>query len=475
MMAKRIALFAGLLLLPHLGAYASSDAPSPALTGGQALRASADSSERLSVFLGQAEVIHLPFAAKRVAIGDEKIADFRMIGPSELYLLGKSVGRTNILIWDRFGSSQAATIDVGIDLQSLDAMIQSQLPTGSQIEVTSTASSIILSGMAADTVAANAAIKLADAHAVSLNRLLSQGGKDGGSGSGASGQGGDDKLVQVVNLMKIRDPQQVMLEVRIAEVSKSIVDRLGLKLDIANPGGDVRWAVGSNFLGSGSAVASLLFGGNGTNYRADLDAERKRGTIKILAEPTIVAMSGEEGKFLVGGKIFIPVAQSGNGNSTNITLEERQFGVGLTFLPTVLDGGRINLRVAPEVSELSKEPVSLSVGQSSSLLPSFTTSNVSTTVQLRDGQSLVIGGLLRNTIVKTLKGVPLLSQIPVLGALFSSDDFAADRTELIVVVRPTLVAGTDARPVLPTDDLRVDKSAPPAPVAPATPAAEPQP
>jgi len=469
MMASRIALFAGLLLLPHLGAHASSDIASSTPMGGQALRASADNSERLSVFLGQAEVIHLPFAAKRVAIGDEKIADFRMIGPSELYLLGKSVGRTNILIWDRFGSSQAATIDVGIDLQSLDAMIQSQLPNGNQIEVTSTASSIVLSGTAADTVAANAAIKLADAHAASLNRILSQGGKDGG-GSASSQGSGDDKLVQVVNLMKIRDPQQVMLEVRIAEVSKSIVDRLGLKLDIANPGGDVRWAVGSNFLGSGSAVASLLFGGNGTNYRADLDAERKRGTIKILAEPTIVAMSGEEGKFLVGGKIFIPVAQSGNGNSTNITLEERQFGVGLTFLPTVLDGGRINLRVAPEVSELSKEPVSLSVGQSSSLLPSFTTSNVSTTVQLRDGQSLVIGGLLRNTIVKTLKGVPLLSQIPILGALFSSDDFAADRTELIVVVRPTLVAGTDARPVLPTDDLRVDKSATPAPIAPDAPA-----
>lgn len=436
-------------------------------------RATIESNDnRLSVFLGQAKVIHLPFAVKRVAIGDQNIADFRLISPSELYLQGKHVGRTNILIWDRFGASQSATIDVDIDLQALDASIRSNLPAGNQINVTATASSIILNGTAADTVAANAALRLTRAYAQSLESALAQGSAatgtavDAGQAAPAASSGSD--TVQVVNLMKIRAPQQVMLEVRIAEISKSIVDRLGMKVEVANPGGSLNWSVGSNFLGSGGGVASVLFGSHGTNYRANLDAERKRGTIKILAEPTIVAMSGEEGKFLVGGKIFIPIAQNGSGSGTNFTLEERQFGVGLTFLPTVLDNGRINLRVAPEVSELSKEPIALTSGQSSTLLPSFTTSTVSTTVQLRDGQSLVIGGLLRNSIVKTLKGFPLLSQIPILGALFSSDDFASDRTELIVVVRPTLVAGTDVMPALPTDELRGDLRLPAPVPAPTT-------
>jgi pilus assembly protein CpaC len=416
--------------------------------------------ERISLFLGQAQIVRLPFPARRVAVADDKIADFRLIGPSELYVLGKSVGRTNILIWDRNGMTQAAVIDVGIDLQPLETMIHQQLPTGNQIEISNTAASIVLGGTAGDTVAANAAVRLAEAHAATINQAIQRGEK---SGSGSAGQSGQE-LVRVVNLMKIRDAQQVMLEVRIAEVSKSVVDRLGLKVDIANPNGSMKWNIGSNFLGSGGGTASMFFTGNGSTYQVDLDAERRRGTVKILAEPTIVAMSGEEGSFLVGGKVFIPVAQAGGGTG-NITLEERQFGVGLHFLPTVLDGGRINLRVSPEVSELSKEPLSFSNGQSTSVLPAFTTSRVSTTVQLRDGQSLVIGGLLRNTSVKSLKGLPLLSQIPVLGALFRSDDFSSDKTELVVVVRPTLVSGQESSPPLPTDEVKKPSSA--APSAPA--------
>lgn len=450
--AYRASLFAAtaLLLCSPLPLFANGD-------GGSLSAAAANrNDERISLFLGQAQVVHLPFPARRVAVADDQIADFRLIGPSELYVLGKSVGRTNILIWDRHGVSQAAVIDVGVDLQPLEAMIRSQLPIGNQIEISNTAASIVLGGTAADTVAANAAVRLAEAHAASINQAIQRVEKSGAGSGGQSGQ----ELVRVVNLMKIRDAQQVMLEVRIAEVSKSVVDRLGLKFDIANPKGSLQWNIGSNFLGSGAGTAGLFFTGNGSTYNVDLDAERRRGTVKILAEPTIVAMSGEEGSFLVGGKVFIPVAQAGGGSS-NITLEERQFGVGLHFLPTVLDGGRINLRVSPEVSELSKEPLSFSNGQSTSILPAFTTSKVATTVQLRDGQSLVIGGLLRNTSVKSLKGLPLLSQIPILGALFRSDDFSSDKTELVVVVKPTLVSGQEVSPPLPTDDLKAPAAAAP--------------
>jgi pilus assembly protein CpaC len=173
-----------------------------------------------------------------------------------------------------------------------------------------------------------------------------------------------------------------------------------------------------------------------------------------LAEPTIVALSGEQGTFLVGGKVFIPIPQSSGNGTSAITLEEREFGVGLRFIPTVLDAGRINLKVEPEVSQLSKEPINFGVGQSATLLPSFTSTKVSTTVQLRDGQSLVIGGLLRNSTVSTTKAFPFLGEIPILGALFRSNDFAKDMTELLVVVRPHLVSATDQMPQLPTDKIR---------------------
>ncbi len=430
-----------------------------------------DGRERFTVYHQQARVIRLPFAVKRVAIADDTIADYRLITPTELYVLGKSVGRTNLLVWDRFGTVTPLVIDVAVDIEDLAQALRQQLPAGDNVVVSSSSSSIVLSGTVSDVVSADAAMRIAQSYA---NNVARRGG--GNSSAPAASQSGSAQPIQlliadsraegatstaarpvgVINLMKIRDVQQVMLEVRIAEISKSLADRLGVGISLDNPGGDLKWNIGSNFLGAGAATGSLLFGSNGTNVQVDIDAERKRGTFRVLAEPTIVAMSGEEGSFLVGGKVLIPVSQS-SGNTGSITLEERQYGVGLSFLPTVLDGGRINLKVTPEVSELSKEPLIFGAGQTGSVLPAFTTSRVSTAVQLRSGQSLVIGGLLRNATVKSLKGIPFLSQIPILGALFRSTDYSSDRTELVVVVKPTLVAATDEAPVIPNEELNPDR------------------
>lgn len=430
-----------------------------------------DGRERFTVFHQQARIIRLPVAAKRVAIADDSIADFRLLGPTDLYILGKSIGRTNLLVWDRAGAVTPLVIDVTVDVEDLAQSLRQQLPPGNRITVASSSSSIVLSGTVADAVSADAALRIAETYAINLNRIIASYSKASGSimtnsgkpvelGLAESGAGGatseSDKLVRIINLMKIRDVQQVMLEVRIAEISKSLADRLGVGIAVGNPGGSVKWNIGSNFLGAGAATGSLFFDTNGTNVQIDIDAERKRGTFRILAEPAIVAMSGQEGSFLVGGKVLIPVTQSA-GNNGSVTLEERQFGVGLNFLPIVLDGGRINLRVTPEVSELSKEPVTYGTGQSGAVLPAFTTSRVSTTVQLRSGQSLVIGGLLRNSTAKALKGIPILSEIPILGALFRSNDFTSDRTELVVVVKPTLVAATEDAPQLPTEELSLPR------------------
>ena len=279
-----------------------------------------------------------------------------------------------------------------------------------------------------------------------MNRYLasSGGAAPSASSAGASGQS------QVINLLRIRDAQQVMLDVRIAEVSKSLLDKLGLQVKAAG-GGDLSWNILSNFLGAGgSAGAGLLFS-NGNAI--DLKAEKQDGLVRILAEPTIVAMSGQEGSFLVGGKVYIPITQSVGTGGTAVTLQEREFGVGLKFVPTVLEGGRISLKVAPEVSEISKESVSASSPSGTTLLPAFTTRRVSTTVQLLDGQSLVIGGLVRNNTTANRNAFPVLGELPILGALFRSNQFVADLTELVVVVRARLVQATEAAPSLPTDSV----------------------
>jgi len=183
----------------------------------------------------------------------------------------------------------------------------------------------------------------------------------------------------------------------------------------------------------------------------------KKGLVKILAEPTITAVNGQEGSFLAGGKIYIPVPQMGSAGSVAITLEEKEFGVGLRFLPTILEDGLINLRVTPEVSELSQTgtPITGLNGQSS-LLPSITTRRASTTVQLRDGESFAIGGLIKSNVTETIKAFPVLGEIPVLGALFRSTAFQNEQSELLFIVTPRL-----AQPLPPGAPLPTDKFIPP--------------
>src|SRR5690606_3320887 len=185
-----------------------------------------------------------------------------------------------------------------------------------------------------------------------------------------------------------------------------------------------------------------------------VDGEFRDGLVKILAEPNMVAISGQEASFLAGGKIFIPVAREEQLGGVRITLEEKEFGVGLKFTPTVLDGGRINLKVAPEVSEVSQtgNPFT-TIGGVTTVLPSFTTRRAQTTVQLMDGQSLAIAGLIQNNVKETLRKMPLLGELPVLGALFRSAEFQTDRTELIFLITPRLVKPIDGESVaMPTDN-----------------------
>jgi pilus assembly protein CpaC len=176
----------------------------------------------------------------------------------------------------------------------------------------------------------------------------------------------------------------------------------------------------------------------------------------VLAEPNVMAVSGQEGRFNAGGKIFIPVAQAAQAGGVVVTLEEKEFGVSVRFRPTVLDAGRINMEMVTEVSELNPTGVGISAPGVNGLavLPSFTSRKASTTVQLVDGQSFAIGGLIKNNASASVKAFPVLGELPVLGTLFRSTEFQSDKSELVFVVTPRLVKPLPADYRLPTDNWR---------------------
>ncbi|MCX7187341.1 MAG: type II and III secretion system protein family protein [Methylophilaceae bacterium] len=391
--------------------------------------------KKMVVSLGQSNVIRLPEGArlKKVKVDDDKIVQVEVTSPTEVVIYAKTLGSTVVIIWSKSG--QATVIDVsvvgvtlGVDAESLQTKIQQALPSETAIKVSTAGDSLVLSGTVADIIKLDKAISLAEAY--------SPAGK------------------KVINLLQVDAPQQVMLEVKMAEVSKNLLDKLGAQFNASRINGGVAYAIAAGFLsltGANPASPGGLISISKGNTNIKIDAEDKDGIVKILAEPNIIAISGQEGSFLAGGKIFIPVPQAGATGVSTIVLEEKEFGVGLKFTPTVLEDGLINLRVAPEVSELSQSGTEITAGGGRSVLPSFVTRRVSTTVQLHDGQSFAIAGLIKNNVTETIRRFPILGNIPILGALFRSSEFQKDKTELIFVVTPRLVKPLPANFSLPTD------------------------
>ena len=363
-----------------------------------------------------------PAAAVADGVAD---IDVILLSPREIYLLGKTVGSTNIVLLSKSGPCTLLDIAVTVDTVTLKSRLNELLP-GNAIQVSAAAESVVLSGTVADAVKAERAVAIANAYA----------------GKTAN---------RVVNMLAVDAPQQVMLEVKVAEISKTLADKLGASLGVQHTSGNWTYTLLSRFLSSSSGVIDGFKNTNGNFFT--LDAERKNGLVKILAEPNIMAISGQEGAFLAGGRIFIPVAQSNGTGATTITLEEKEFGIGLKFTPTVLEGGLINLKVRPEVSEVSGTGIALTAAgvTGTAILPVITTRRAETTLQLYDGQSFAIGGLIKNNVTQTIKAFPVLGEIPILGALFRSSDFQTDKSELVFVVTPHLVKPLPPDYKLPTD------------------------
>ena len=444
----------------------------------------------MNVTLGKSTLLKLPAPIQRISVGSPNVADVMLINPREVYVLGKLVGMTNITLWTKDGKSTVIDVTVLMDASALREQLSAIMPDEKDIKVTAAGDSLILSGMVSNTLRADRAVALADAFIRTsvLNMMVSLQGA-GGAGAGgnagnSSGQQGMQVLRQgtqsdedsagagsglgsfkVINLLQVRDNQQVMLEVKVAELNRTEAEKLGFDFaGAARKTGSAWTQIMAGLAGGGAA--NILVGKNLTaeiesslprinNFQADegaaflVDAERKNEVIKVLAEPNIVAISGQEASFLVGGEILIPVFSGAGGN---VRLQSKQFGVGLNFTPTVLEEGRINLRVNPEVSELVSFQSVASTGLGGIVaVPTFKTRRISTTVQLRDGQSLAIGGLLQDNLREQFRRFPILGEVPVLGALFSSNNFQMDKTELVVVVTPRLVQPLQPDYALPTD------------------------
>lgn len=382
---------------------------------------------QVNVSAGKSMVLKLSMSAVRISVGNPDIADVLLLNQGEIYILGKKTGATNLIVWSKTGQTTVVDILVDMDTAGLQAKLQQLLPGEKNISVAAAADSLVLSGNVSDAVKVDRAMAIAEAY-------------------GAK---------KVVNLLRAAAPQQVMLEVKIAEVSKTLLDKLGVGFTSKSNSGGGGWtySILTDFLTKNppTAVIGVV---KGSTRSLLLDAEKKDGLVKILAEPNIMAISGQKGSFLAGGKIFIPVARTNETTGgTTITLDEKEFGIGLVFTPTVLEGGRINLNLTPEVSEvLQTGSPFATVNNATAILPSFTVRRASTTVQLNDGQSFAIAGLIKNNVNETIKAFPVLGEIPILGALFRSSEFQNDRTELVFVVTPRLVKPLPPDYKLPTDD-----------------------
>ena len=361
--------------------------------------------------LNKSQILRVDQRFGDLRLGNSAIADVVPLTDRTIYVLGKAVGSTSLTILGTNGRLLAVVdLMVTFDAQGVKAKLAEIVPT-SRVEVRAVNNALILSGEVASAVELARVISVAETFAPNSIR----------------------------NLIRVTGSQQVLLEVRIAEMSRAAGKQLGINLDAVF--GDFSFTTLSNLVADTFLQSALSLSPSNNTIDASLNALEAKGLLKKLAEPNLIALSGETARFLAGGEF--PVPRTTNNNDIEITFKE--FGVGLAFTPTVLENGMINLVVAPEVSDI--DPTTTVAG-----VPGLSTRKAETTVELRDGQSFAIAGLLHNDFQDSIEQVPWLGDIPILGALFRSAEFRQDETELVFVVTPRLVNPVVAGSIaLPTD------------------------
>jgi pilus assembly protein CpaC len=398
--------------------------------------AAATAGERSSLVLesGTGRVLTLRAPAANVFVADPKVAEVRPASAASLFVFGVSAGRTTVAALDNDGHA-IAQYDVTVQPSAFGAtqtqsMIARLVP-GSHVQVQAQTKGMVLSGVVGSASEAAQAVAIAKGFA-------------------------GDQIVE--NQISVASPIQVTLRVRIAQMQRSVLRALGINwASLGTIGKFSANFVTANTLATAGATASRLglhfIDGTTNTANALIDALAQDNLARVLAEPNLTVMSGQPASFLVGGQFPVPVNQQNNA----ISIEYKSFGVTLSFVPTVFSDGRINLHVAPEVSELSNQnSVQINSGSATLVVPSLTVRRAETTVELGSGQTFAIAGLLQDTITQNTSGLPFLSDIPVLGPLFRADSFNRQETELVILVTPYVVRPVnDASELhLPTDDTK---------------------
>lgn len=419
------------LLAVALTALAVDATPVRAATA-KAVRPPAASDPRsgavMNVPINKSQTLRVERAIGKAVIGNDLIADVLPTSPSSVYILGKAVGSTNLSLFDRQGGL-IAVVDVVVspDTQGLKRKLAELMPT-EKIGVTVSNDSLVLDGRISGPSTAEQVLAIAETFAPK----------------------------KVINMMSIGTPQQIMLEVRFSEMSRGTVKQLGISQ--FSFGRDtttgVQVAPGNGVIGSPGAPISSFSGQFAfplSNLSFQLDALEQQGLVRTLAQPNLVALSGETASFLAGGEFPVPTGISQNGQ---VAIEFKEFGVGLKFTPTILDDGMINLLVAPEVSQLD---AGAGISLNGLIIPGLKTRRAKTTIELRDGQSFAMAGLIQSDFSDTVKAVPLLGKVPIIGALFRSTDFNRNETELVMVVTPRIIRPVAAGTKLATPTDRVQE------------------
>lgn len=454
----------------------SAEAPAQEGTD-QIIRATRSTTFSVPIF--KSRIVDLPGPVKRVSIGNPDIADVLLLGDDALYVLGKDLGATNVMLWDREDRLVSAlNITVTHDLDNLKKQLSTVLP-GETVEVWSAQRNVVVSGQVSSVAKMDAALQLAKGY---LEQMATSKDKIMFKQQTGSTENADKKAGDVINLMTIGGTHQVMLQVRIAEVNREAIRNLNAQMnaialgkkwtgggvnggatfpDVVLEDGGARIPIFDNpannplgpvydefapdlpSISSTGLFASFL----SSDFLANvvLDAYQTRGLAKILAEPTLTTLSGQDAQFLSGGSFPIPVSQD---NGT-IGIEFKDFGVKLSFIPLILDKSRINLKLNVSVSELANSnSVSLTpIGTSAVFtIPSLTERRAASTVELSDGQTIGIAGLMNENMRSAINKFPGLGDIPILGYLFRSQSYQKGETELVILVTPRL-----AKPIKPAD------------------------
>jgi pilus assembly protein CpaC len=389
----------------------------------------------LALGIGKSIVIDLPRDIKDVLVADPKIANAVVRSAQRAYIIGAAVGQTNIVFFDSAGQ-QIAAYDIAVkrDLNGARAALKQTLPN-SDIQIEGLGDGVILTGTAASPIEAQQAGDLAA-------RLA----------------GGADK---VVNSIVVRGRDQVMLKVTVAEVARNIVKQLGIDLSgslnygtaVVNFNNSNPFTANGQPLVGGNSISAAF--GSTPSVQATLRAMESAGVVRTLAEPNLPAISGESATFVAGGEFPIPTGVTCQTNAAGTTgqcapsIAFKKFGISLNFTPVVLTEGRISLRVMTEVSEVSTDNAITITGIS---VPSVKTRRAETTLEIPSGGAMAMAGLIQEQTKQAINGLPGLSQLPVLGALFRSRDFVNNQTELMVLVTPYIVRAVAQKDLSRPDD-----------------------